>query len=244
MMKSIGIVGYGHFGKLVHAMVSRLSPETAVRVYSSRATPDNVLFFSLAEVAACEAVVLSVPIHAFEATVEKLLPLVSWSTVLVDVATVKLHTVEVLERLAPAQRWIATHPMFGPESFAKQGNRVEGLRIVIAKHTLGASEYRDLKVMLEGFGFLVVEKTAQQHDEQLAETLFLTHFVGQIVSRAGFRRTDIDTVSFGYLFDAVESVRKDTELFADVYAYNPYCKAVIERFDEEEKAVKKLLLGQ
>jgi prephenate dehydrogenase len=120
---------------------------------------------------------------------------------------------------------------------------VTGLRIVVAKHTLPVQEYKDLKKLFEGIGFSVVEKNAQEHDEQLAETLFLTHYVGQIVHRAGFTRTDIDTVSFGYLYDAVESVRQDTKLFEDVFVYNPYCKVVIERFDEKEREVKKLLLG-
>ncbi len=243
MIRSVGIVGYGHFGKLVHALLQRLAPQISVKVFSQRAKPDGALFFSLAEVAACDAVVVCVPIRAFEAIVEKLVPLLGWATVLVDVSTVKLHAVEVLQRLMPEKRWIATHPMFGPESYAKQGNSVSGFRIVVTKHTLGASEYKDLHKVLEGAGFVVVEKSADEHDRQLAETLFLTHYIGQVISRAGFKRTDIDTVSFGYLYDAVESVRNDTALFEDVYAYNPYCKAVIEKFDEKEREVKKLLTG-
>jgi prephenate dehydrogenase len=243
MIRSVGIVGYGHFGKIVHALVSRYAPAVEIRIFSSGAKPDGKLFFSLAEVAACDAVVLCVPIHAFERTVESLLPIIRWQTILVDVATVKLHTVEVLQRLAPTHRWIATHPMFGPESFAKQGNEPQGLRIVVSQHTLPVSEYKDLKKLFEMLGFVVVEKSADEHDRQLAETLFLTHYVGQIITRAGFKRTDIDTVSFGYLYDAVESVRNDTKLFEDVYAYDPYCKAVIERFDEQERHVKRSLLG-
>ena len=144
-MRSVGIVGYGSFGKLVHALLAQFAPQIQVKIFSSRAEPDGALFFSLAETAKCGAVFLCVPIHAFEATIEKLLPLISWQTVLVDVATVKLHTVEVLQRLAPAHRWIATHPMFGPESYTKQGSKPDGLRIVIAKHTLGESEYKELK---------------------------------------------------------------------------------------------------
>ena len=243
MIRSVGIVGYGHFGKLVHALVLRFLPESTVRIYTPEAKVDGSLFFSLADVAKCEAVVLCVPIHAFERTVEAILPLVSWSTILVDIATVKLHTVEVLQRLAPTHRWIAMHPMFGPESFAKQGNELAGLRVVVCKHTLPAQEYKDIKTVLAGVGLVVVEKSADEHDRQLAETLFLTHYVGLVIHRAGFIRTDIDTVSFGYLFDAVESVRKDGKLFEDVFAYNPYCKKVIEMFDEKEREVKKLLLG-
>lgn len=243
MIRSVGIVGYGHFGKLVHALLQRMAPQTGVKVFSQRAKPDGALFFSLADVAACDAVVVCVPIRAFEATVEKLLPLLGWATVLVDISTVKLHAVEVLQRRAPDKRWIAAHPMFGPESYAKQGNNVSGFRIVVTKHTLGVTEYKELHKTLTDSGFVVVEKSADEHDRQLAETLFLTHYIGQVISRAGFRRTDIDTVSFGYLYDAVESVRNDTELFEDVYAYNPYCKTVIEKFDEKEREVKGLLLG-
>lgn len=244
MSRTVGIVGYGHFGKLVHALVARFAPDAQIRIFSSRTQPDGTLFFGLADVAKCDYIVLCVPIHAFETTIENLLPLISWSSILVDVATVKLHTVEVLQRLAPAHRWIATHPMFGPESYMKQGSEVSGLRIVVSKHTLPEQEYKDLRKAFESIGFVVVEKSAQEHDAQLAETLFLTHYVGQIIHRAGFTRTEIDTVSFGYLYDAVESVRQDTKLFEDVFTYNPYCKDVIERFDEQEREVKKILLGR
>lgn len=244
MIRTVGVVGYGHFGKLVHALFERHAPGVAVRVYSSRATPDSRVFFSLGEVAQCDAVVLCVPIHAFEKTVEKLLPIMGWSSVLVDVATVKLHTVEVLERLAGGRRWIATHPMFGPESYAKQGYSTEGLRIVIAKHSLGREEYIALRDLFSGVGFSVIEKSAQEHDRDLARTLFLTHYIGQVVSRAGFSRTDIDTLSFGYLMDAVESVKNDTNLFRDVYDYNPYCRQTIQGFGAAEQGVRTLLMGK
>ena len=69
----------------------------------------------------------------------------------------------------------------------------------------------------------------------------MTHFVGQVVSRADFARTGIDTVSFGYLMDAVESVKQDTALFQDVYRFNPYCEEVLKRFEAAEADVHTLL---
>ena len=62
-----------------------------------------------------------------------------------------------------------------------------------------------------------------------------------MVTYGNFIRTNIDTVSFGFLMDAVESVQNDTELFKDVYTYNPYCKEVIARFEQAEQAVEQLL---
>jgi prephenate dehydrogenase len=100
-----------------------------------------------------------------------------------------------------------------------------------------------LCVFLKQCGFQVVEMSAEQHDKHVAETLFLTHFIAQVVVRGDFNRTDIDTVSFGGLMDAVESVRHDTELFKDVFRYNPYCKEVLRRFGIAEAEVLKLLEG-
>ena len=83
--------------------------------------------------------------------------------------------------------------------------------------------------------------SAEQHDRHLAETLFLTHFLGQTVARGGFDRTEIDSISFGFLMDAVESVKRDTELFRDVYRYNPFCEEVLRRFEKAEGEVHALL---
>jgi prephenate dehydrogenase len=161
--------------------------------------------------------------------------------VIVDVATVKVHTVEILERLASDRQWIAMHPMFGPESFKKTHGDISGYRIVLAAHTIPEAAYASLRAFLTTCGFTVIEMDAQQHDRQLAETLFLTHYIGQIITHAGFERTDIDTVSFGYLMNAVESVRNDEELFKDVFKFNPYCAEILSRFETGEREVQSLL---
>ena len=238
---SIGIVGYGAFGTLLHALIRRFAPGVSVRIHSSRHAPDGQTFFSLEDAAVCDALILAVPIRAFEDTVAKVIPLMGAATVLVDVATVKVHTAEVLKGLASGRKYIATHPMWGPESYEKRGHDVTGFRIVITDSTLDAGARAALTAFLRKCGFDVVEMSPDEHDKNLAETLFLTHLIGQIVSRAGFRRTDIDTVSFGHLMDAMESVRHDTDLFSDVYRYNPYCKNVLDRFAASEKEVRGLL---
>lgn len=240
-VRSIGIVGHGAFGALMAALITRFAPGVAVRIFSSRHAPDGKTFFSLADTAQCDAVVLTVPISAFEGVVQELLPLTRQGTVLVDVSTVKVHTVSILKRLAAGRQWIATHPMWGPESYEKRGGDVSGFRIVMADRTIAPDEFTRLKTFFADIGFDVVEMTAEQHDKHLAETLFLTHYIGQIVHRAGFDRTAIDTVSFGFLMDAVESVKHDARLFKDVFTYNPYCKDVLNRFELKEAEVRKLL---
>ena len=241
MVGSIGIVGYGSFGSLLETLIQRFAPEVGIKIHSSRFAPDDKKFFSLEDVAECDAVVLCVPIHAFEATLKKVLPHLGAHTVIVDVATVKMYTVEVLKRLAGERQWVATHPMWGPESYAKTEGDIRGYRVVVAGSTLEPARKSTLLAFLRTCGFDVVEMSAEGHDKHLAETLFLTHFVGQAVSRGDFDRTQIDTVSFGYLMDATESVKHDTALFKDVYRYNPYCEEVLARFEAAEAEVHALL---
>ena len=243
MPLSIGLVGYGHFGAFLHTLAQRYLPDATLKIHSGRRSPDGVLFFPLEEVAACDAVVLSVPISAYEATLDKIGPHMTPDGIVVDVATVKKYTMELLQAARPARPFVAMHPMFGPESYAKRGRDVSGLRIVITGHSLTPTLYSALCQKLTTVGFSVIEKTADAHDKDLAETLFLTHYIGQVVARGGFERTDIDTVSFGFLMDAVDSVRHDGQLFEEVCRYNPYCHTVIERFDRSDRQVRDAMLN-
>lgn len=243
MIDTVGLVGYGHFGSFLKVLAERYAPELTIKVFSRSNADDGVLFFPLEEVAACDAVVLTVPISAYEDHLAMLKPHLRDDTILVDVATVKVFTTDVIRKVAPDHRFIAMHPMFGPESYSKRNLEVSGLRIVVTDETLDSGQCQALISRFRDIGFSVVETSADNHDRDLAETLFLTHYVGQVVSHGNFERTDIDSVSFGYLMDAVDAVRHDTKLFEDVFRYNPYCRKVVERFDKSERHVKERLLG-
>jgi len=240
-IKTVGIVGYGAFGALAHTLLGRFAPEVKVRVYAPEKKADGQTFFSLAEVAKCDAVILAVPIHAFEEVLKKVLPLTRKDTVIIDVATVKVHTAALLKKMAKGRPYISTHPVWGPESYEKRGGDVAGFRIVMVDGTLDAGEYTRLIDFLKKCGFDVVEMSAEEHDKHVAETLFLTHFIAQIVLRTGIKRTTMDTVSFGWLMNAVETAQHDQELFKDVYRYNPYCQDAIKRFGFGETEVRDFL---
>ncbi len=235
---TIGIVGHGAFGALVATLLQRFAPSVEVRAYDTKKGKSSA---SLSEAASSDAVVLAVPISEFENVLTEVVPLTRPDTVIVDVSTVKVHTVDLLKKLAKDRLYIATHPVWGPESYEKRGGDISGFRIVMTDGTLEVADYMALTAFLKKCGFDVVEMSASAHDKHLAETLFLTHFIGQIVSRGDFKRTAADTVSFGYLMDAVESVKNDAELFRDVFRFNPYCAEVLERFAKAESEVRSLL---
>jgi len=240
-VKTLGIIGHGDFGRFLETLARRFLPDVGLRIYARKATPDDARFFSLEETCRSDIVIISVSIRAFEEMLLKVLPLLGPGSILLDVNTVKVHPAELLRRHAADRRYVATHPMFGPYSFEKQGGDVKGLRLVVTDHTLADTVMADAIAWLRGLGLNVITMSPQAHDRMLAETLFLTHYVAQIVSKGGFVRTDIDTLSFGYLMDAVESVKGDTELFRDVFAFNPYCEETIRRFEAAEGDVHALL---
>ncbi len=239
--RSIGIVGYGDFGQFLEVLARKFAPLLEIRISSRRHEPDGTRFFSFEEVCASDIVIIAVSIRAFEETLLKVLPLLAPESILVEVNTVKRHPVELLRVHAAGKHYIATHPMFGPYSFEKQGGILDGMRVVVAEHTLAPFDYAQALEWLRTLKLEVEEMDADAHDRLLAETLFLTHYLAQTVVAGSFVRTDIDTKSFGYLMDAVESVQHDTELFRDVYRFNPCCKEIIERLERAKGEVDTLL---
>ena len=239
--RSLGIVGHGDFGRFLEMLARRFAPGASIRVYARKEKPDGERFFSLEETCQSDVVIISVSIRAFAEMLARVLPLLKPGAILIDVNTVKEHPARLLREAGRGVRYVTSHPMFGPYSFEKQGASLNGLRLVIADHTLVASEMAHAIAWLKGLGLNVMEMTPEAHDRMLAETLFLTHYIAQAVARGGFVRTDIDTLSFGFLMDAVESVKSDTELFRDVFAFNPYCEEIINRFEKAEWEVHALL---
>lgn len=239
-ISSIGIIGFGSFGQFVFSLAQEKFPDLEVRVSSTHNSPDGKKFFSLEEVCKADLLVLCVPISAYKDTIEKIVPLVGQNTLVCDIATVKKYTAELL-RGQKIPHYISIHPMFGPYSYAKHGNSLAGLRMVICDSSLKEDERAEVISFFKNLGMQVLEMTADVHDKLSAETLFLTHLVGQSVKKANFKRTELDTLSFGYLMDVVESVAHDDALFHDVFTYNPYCKEVLERFEDAEQATAQSL---
>ncbi|MFZ2555839.1 MAG: prephenate dehydrogenase/arogenate dehydrogenase family protein [Minisyncoccia bacterium] len=237
---TLGIIGYGDFGKFLHELARVHFPDMVVKVSSSRFPADGKTFFSLEEVCKSDILVLTVPISAFEEVVKNIAPLIGANTIVCDVATVKKHTIAILRNSA-IPRFIATHPMFGPYSYVKQGKSLKGLQIAVCDSTLSKEESWNCFDLFRHAGLKVLELTSDKHDKLIAETLFLTHLVGQIVKKGNFERTSIDTISFGFLMDAVESVAHDDVLFHDVFKYNPYCQEVLARFESVEQQISSSL---
>jgi len=226
---SVGIIGYGHFGKFLD---DKMPPTKKVLVHDPKYTPDGERFFTFEEAARCDVVILAAPISAFEQVLRRVLAC-DGSGVLINVCTVQAHPVRLLQELAKDRVHMSFHAMFGAEGVAKRNGNMSGLRLVATEqsHTDEAFE-SVLGFFQAGLGLEVVRMTADDHDVLLAESLFLAQYIGRAMSFANFVRSRIGTVSFDLLMDMVDIVRHDAALFRDVVKFNPHCAVVRRRFHE------------
>ena len=235
-VKTVGIIGYGQFGSFIHILLkSFLGTELSVIWCDSKDFKQRNA--KLTDVVTADIVFVAVPLSVYAETIKTIAPLLGEGTVVVDIATVKKHTVAACKRYLKNNDYICTHPMFGPKSYQKTNKAIDGFRIVITDSTVPKNTLMVIEKLLKEKGFKIIHMSADEHDKYLAETLFVTHYVGQVVSRSGFVRTTIDTISFGFLMDAVDSVKDDEKLFADVYNLNPYCKKVVKKMEKSIQSI-------
>lgn len=222
----IGIIGFGRFGKLT---ARYLVDEYEVAVYhrtdkSVEINRTGARAASLEAVCQQEIVVPCVPISEFQEVLQDIAPLLRPDALVVDVCSVKEYPVRLMRDILPQTVSIlATHPMFGPDSAS---DSLEGRKICLCEVRIAAQKFQRIKDCLTAKGLVVIEATPEEHDEQIATSLSLTHFIGRTLSEYGAKQLDIDTEGYKRLLHILEVVERDTwQLFLDMNHYNPYAKA-------------------
>ncbi len=245
----IGIIGLGRFGKLVSRY---LSQDLEVFVYSRSAKSSEIArtgarAASLETVCKQDIVIPCVPISTFRENLKSIAPLLKPKALVIDVCSVKEYPVKwMTEYLPDPVSILATHPMFGPDSAA---DSLQDRKICLCRVRVPEKQYNRIKTYLTSKGLIVIEATAREHDEQIATSLSLTHFIGRTLSECRAVPLDIDTEGYKRLLHILEVVERDTwQLFVDMHRYNPYArKKRIEFMDimqdinarlEDEKCLK------
>jgi prephenate dehydrogenase len=220
----IGLIGYGRFGRLT---VKHLSPDYDVVVYTrSTDKKDDIAaaggrLVSLQAASTQQMVILCVPISAMQATLQRIAPLLRPDALVMDVCSVKSYPAQWMRELLPESvEILATHPMFGPDSAARS---VTGHKIVLCPERIAPERYEKIKQWLRAKGLVLIETTPAQHDQEIAVSLALTHFIGRSLSEFGAAPLNIDTEGYKRLLHILGVTSNDTwQLFEDMNRYNPY----------------------
>ena len=221
----IGIIGFGRFGELAARYLARdfevlvfnrTDKSAEIKEGGARAAP-------LKSVCQQKIVILCVPICTLKDVLAEIGPLLKKDGIVVDVCSVKVYPVQWMEALLPGTVSIlATHPIFGPDSAS---DSLKGKKIYLSPVRIGKKPYQKIKSYLASKGLAILESTPADHDEQIAISLALTHFIGRTLSEFGATHLNIDSEGYKRLLHILDVVQHDTwQLFYDMHQYNPYAK--------------------
>lgn len=235
-MKKISLIGLGRFGKLV-AKILKEDFEVLVtdKVDKEKEAQElGVEWVSLKEAASQKIIILTVPISKLEDVLLKIKPFLKEETLIIDTCSVKEYPLHLMEKILPEKvEFIGTHPLFGPDSFHEKDRKV-----VICQGR--SSKLEKVKKYLQRKGFKVIVTTPQEHDQKIAQTLALVHFLGRALLKMNLKQEEIKTLGYKKLLEILETVEHDTpQLFYDMHHYNPYAKEVREKFLESLKNWRK-----
>ncbi len=225
-MKSLALIGFGDFGKLA---ATELASRFNVGVHDPYKDTETIAaqgFRSLSfeEAAASDVIVLALPVQAMEETIRRLAPLVHPDATVIDVGSVKvLPSQWLMQYLPETVHIVPTHPLFGPQSVARDG--LHGRQFVICP----ARGRQHLKVAALGrsMGMRVRITTAEEHDKEMAFVQALTHLIGRTLVGMNIPDEMLKTQTYQHLLDLTGLIGKDSfELFTAIQTLNPYAHEI------------------
>ena len=224
-VKKIGVYGYGAFGKLMAKVLSNFfEVNTYSRSLKIGGKDKYAKFVSQEELAKSDLIVFSVPVQFLESAIKEFKKdtKVPQSTYILDVSSVKEYPMKIMKKYFPKNPRLGTHPIFGPQSYQKYG--LKGSKIVLCQDNLPQKDYRAIKKFLEEtLGLVVIEKSAKEHDKEMALVQGITHFIGRALAIMDIEDYSTGTFSYKHLIELKDLLKDDSwELFETIQNFNRY----------------------
>jgi prephenate dehydrogenase len=231
-MRRFGIIGFGRFGQLAARHLREHFDVIAADTGDIAAAADElgVRTGTLAEAAACDVIMLAVPVQAMADVIARVAPIVQPGALVLDVASVKLLPARwMADALPEGVDIVATHPLCGPQS-ARNG--LAGQPLVVCpvrgdRHLAVAAFGRSL-------GLKVSVTTAEEHDREMAYVQALTHLIGRTLDNIRIPDEELKTSSYQHLLELCALIRDDSkELFFAIQNLNPFAREITQQFIAE-----------
>jgi prephenate dehydrogenase len=242
---TLGIVGFGDFGKLLHR---HLSSYFDVVVSSSKKL-EGVKQANLDEVLASKYVIPSFPAQFFDTFFGQHGSKIKAGSTVIDVCSVKTKPLALLKKHLPESVSIlGTHPMFGPQSAT---NGLQGLRMMMHPTRISPDHYQKIKhFLINSYKLHIIECTPEEHDQTMAYVQGLSHYIGRVMDIMRIPETELTTTAYADLLDMRRIQGSDSwELFYSIMHENPYAhevnaafKAACQQLDDRLKTSQPHLL--
>lgn len=233
----VAIIGFGRFGQVLTQL---LQDDFELVIYDPHSEQTHpALSNDIEQVFTAAHIFIAVPIRHFKSTVEKISPQIHPDTTIIDLCSVKVHPTQVMQQSLPSTTTIiASHPLFGPDSVRSN----QTLKWMIHFAQGNQAIYDSWKTYFANKSFSMIEMTPEQHDQQVAMSQGITHFLGRVLQQADVSATEVDTLGFQSLLQLMQQTCNDTwELFCDLQNYNPYSPQMIETLSDAFTSVKQQL---
>ena len=241
-MRRIGILGYGSFGRFAAAHLSRTFDVLVADREQPAVDPGlpRVAAAEIADAAACEVVVVAVPVQNMEELLLEVAPSLAGGTLVVEVASVMERPAQILDSVLPERvRFLGLHPMFGPQS-GKNG--IEGLKVVLSAPSqstqcASAHQQEEVTAYLEQLGLEVIQMAAEDHDREMATIQGLTHWIAKALREVRQADLSLATPAYRHLLKIEEILREDSiDLFMTIQRENAFTagarKELLERLGQ------------
>ncbi len=227
----ICILGVGKMGQI---MSDSLCLQHEVAVYDREISRLQYVFntrrlMSLEEIRAFdpELLINAVTLKYTVTTFEEVLPYLSPSCIISDIASVKTGLKEFYETCG--HPYVSTHPMFGP-TFANLRELRKNHAIIISEGDhMGKVFFKDFYGSL---GLNLHEYTFQGHDETIAYSLSIP-FVSTMVFAACMKHQDAPGTTFTKHLETAQGVLSEDDYLLSEILFNPHTPEQVERILEQ-----------
>jgi prephenate dehydrogenase len=225
MAKVVSVYGYGRFGKL---WADIMSEDFQVKVYSRRGLKEEevspgIEISTAEDIFNCDAMFFCVAISSFEQVLLESKEYFNPKTIYFDTCSVKVYPAKWMTENIPANsQIIATHPMFGPDSYHNSSSK---LPLAFCNISANEEVFNFWSNYFSNKKMRVEVMSPEQHDEMVAYSQGITHYVGRVLADLTLQPTRIDTMGYGKLLEIIEQTCNDNwQLFIDLQRFNPYTK--------------------
>jgi prephenate dehydrogenase len=240
MTPTVGLIGYGRFGRLAARYLSRYA---GVIVHDPRARAPlpragKIRSGTLREAAAQPVVLLAVPISRLRDVLRRVRRHVVPGAVVADVCSVKVFPLRWMREALPEGVYhVGTHPLFGPDS---DRGSLKGQRVVLTPGNAPPAVVSRIRAFARRAGVRLTVMTPREHDRLMADTLLITHYVGRLVAAAGVHERAWSTASYDHLKALVRVAGNDSgQLFVDMWKFNPFGRGRAMRFSAAHRRLLK-----
>jgi prephenate dehydrogenase len=190
----------------------------------------------------CDVIVVSVPIAATAGVIAEVGPLLKKDQLLMDLTSLKKDPVALMLASSEADV-VGCHPLFGPSVTEAAGHN-----IVLCRGR-GIVWYDWIKNIFEKTGYVLLERTPEEHDRMMGVVQALNHLntitLGMAIARTGIPFTELNQFStpiFKTKMDIVKKIYMESpELYADIIAGNSNIDALLQTYERVIRDLRGLI---